>query len=110
MPRSLIWLAAAALAVAADAFVVQPRHPAVSSLTAKFDKEGHHITINPMEGYKGVDVERARECAENFGECSVEEIEQLKNSKYKRCWKGARRGHTIMDRDCSDPFVRKSCQ
>ena len=85
MPRSLIWLAAAALTVAADAFVVQPRHHhAVSSLTAaaaKFDKEGHHITINPMEGYKGVDVERARECAEHFGKCSVEEIEQLKNSK-----------------------------
>lgn len=69
----------------ADAFgVVQPRSRSFGALAAKFDKKGHHITVDPMDGNKVVDMNRAKHCAENFGECSVEEMEFLKNSKSLR--------------------------
>ena len=71
--------------VCADAFVLKPQTKASTriapSMFALYDKEGHHITINPMDGFKGVDMERARVCAEHFGECTVEEMEALKSSK-----------------------------
>ena len=73
----------AALLVAADAFVVQP-HTASRSvfLSAQYDKKGHHITVSATDGFdSSVDVERARVCAEKFGECTVEEMEALKDSK-----------------------------
>lgn len=91
MPRSIL-LATAALLVAADAFVVRPVSRVSSPLSATYDKKGHHITINPMEGDKGgVDLERARECADNFGKCTVEEIQELRDSKSQRA-----QGHTIV--------------
>jgi hypothetical protein len=43
---------------------------------------GHHISFNPMEGYKPVNEKRARECAEHFGECSVDEMEHLRDSEF----------------------------
>lgn len=70
--------------VSTNAFVVvKPlsRRTGVA-LTAKYDKQGRHISVDPLDGsYKSVDMNRARECAENFNQCAVEEIEQLKNSK-----------------------------
>jgi hypothetical protein len=44
-------------------------------------EEEHHITFDPVAGYKGVDVERAKECAEHFGKCDVKEIQELRDSK-----------------------------
>ena len=87
MCRSSTALLAALLASSsADAFVVHPQiNQAVRRLapvSALYDKEGHHIAINPMDGFKGVDLERARVCAEHFGECTVEEMEVLKSSKF----------------------------
>jgi len=48
-----------------------------------FATKDRHITFNPFEGYQAVDIDRAKECAENFGECSVQEIEQLRSNLHK---------------------------
>lgn len=48
---------------------------------SRFDEAGHHISFNPMEGYQPVNEKRARECAEHFGECSVEEMQYLRDSE-----------------------------
>jgi hypothetical protein len=48
----------------------------------RFDEAGHHISFNPMEGYQPVNEKRARECAEHFGECSVDEMEFLRDSEF----------------------------
>ena len=80
----LLHLTITLFVASANAFVgVQPRSRSTGvALAAKYDKQGHHITVDPMDGFKkSVDLNRARECAENFGKCSVEEIEQIKNSK-----------------------------
>lgn len=68
-----------------DAFVVKPRNAisAVCRQAYKYeDAKEHHVTFNPMEGYQSVNEQRARECAEHFGQCSVEEMEQLRESKF----------------------------
>jgi hypothetical protein len=85
MPRRLLLTVALFLA-STDAFVVvqQPYARRTGALAATYDKKGHHISVNPMEGNKSVDINRARECAENFGKCSIEEMEQIKNSKSLR--------------------------
>jgi hypothetical protein len=49
---------------------------------ARFDEAGHHISFNPMEGYQPVNEKRAKECAEHFGECSVAEMEFLRDSEF----------------------------
>jgi hypothetical protein len=82
MPRFLTLLTLFPVGVAA--FTVRPQISSpfvVLKASNKYDEKGHHITMNPMEGYKGVDVERARDCAEHFGKCSAQEIEDLKSSK-----------------------------
>ena len=48
-----------------------------------FDPKSKHITYNPYEGYQSIDMNRAKECAENFGKCSVPEMEFLRNSKFE---------------------------
>lgn len=40
------------------------------------------ISIKPLGESHAVDLDRAKDCAENFGKCSVQEIEQLKTSKF----------------------------
>jgi len=81
IPRPILF---AALVVVADAFVVlQPNQSSRMPLAAEYDKKGHHITLSAVESFKGgaVDMKRAHECAESFGKCSVEEMEQIKSSK-----------------------------
>ena len=39
-----------------------------------------HIMFDPMEGYKGVDMARAHACADHFGQCTVEEMQELRDS------------------------------
>jgi hypothetical protein len=48
-------------------------------LSSTKDKD---LTFNRTEGYpQSVDVARAKECAEHFGECSVEEMDNLRKSE-----------------------------
>jgi hypothetical protein len=47
-----------------------------------YDEASRHISFNPMEGYQPVNEKRARECAEHFGECSVAEMEHLRDSEF----------------------------
>jgi hypothetical protein len=39
-----------------------------------------HIMFDPMAGHKGVDMARAHACADHFGQCSVEEMQELRDS------------------------------
>jgi hypothetical protein len=39
-----------------------------------------HIMFDPMEGYKGVDMARAHACADHFGQCTVDEMQELRDS------------------------------
>lgn len=67
-----------------DAFSVK-REPGMkmkASSPSKFVQNEKHITYTPFEGYQSVDIKRAKECAENFGVCSVKEMEFIKSSKY----------------------------
>jgi hypothetical protein len=65
-----------------NAFLVQrERGVSIKSALHDYDPKGRHITFNPLEGYQSVDLARAKECAENFGKCSVQEMEQIKSSK-----------------------------
>ena len=71
----------AILASTASAFHVLPRSRYGGRVILQATKESEDLTFNPAEGYKGVDLARAKECADNFGKCSVEEIEELRSSK-----------------------------
>lgn len=67
-----------------------------SSPTAEGDKNlQHHIEYNPMAGYQGVDLDRAKECAEHFGECTVDEMALLRESMYSFV---RRSGHLSLSR------------
>jgi hypothetical protein len=39
-----------------------------------------HIMFDPMAGHKGVDMARAHACADHVGQCSVEEMQELRDS------------------------------
>lgn len=65
----------------ASSFFVKPLAGRARVVMYDVDKDGHDLTYNPMEDYQSVDMKRAQQCAENFGECSVEEMEQLRDSK-----------------------------
>lgn len=56
--------------------------PVRATLQSAIKMNPQDLTFNPLEGYQGVDLERARHCADNFGACSVEEMEFLKQSKF----------------------------
>lgn len=96
MIRSLIF---ALVVVSADGFLgVRPQPLPHRAYTKLYAKDQGDMMINPMEGYQGVDIERARLCAENFGACTVEEMEMLKSSKLG-CWFGRWLGsHAIRER------------
>ena len=74
MTRRLQLAFALFVVASTDAFVVRlPHSPSVIALAS---------LVRPMAGNnEAVDINRAKQCAENFGECSVEELEFLKNSK-----------------------------
>ena len=65
--------------VAVTAF--QPRPSGHNRRLVILKAEDKSLTFNPMEGYQSIDLKRAKECAEHFGKCSVEEMEQLKDSE-----------------------------
>ncbi len=48
------------------------------------EKDTHGLAYDPMEDYQSIDMERAKQCAENFGECSIEEMEHLRNSECEK--------------------------
>jgi hypothetical protein len=58
---------------------VKPARATLHSSIMKMNPQD--LSFNPLEGYQGVDMDRARHCADNFGACSVEEMEFLKQSK-----------------------------
>jgi hypothetical protein len=66
----------------AMAFAPMPKSRRSRLVLHDYDKTGHHISFNPMEGYKPVNEKRAKECAEHFGECSVEEMEYIRDSEF----------------------------
>jgi hypothetical protein len=79
------------LSSTASAFVPKPKKPrSISGLILHEyeDKKGYQISFNPMEGYKSVNEKRAKECAETFGKCSVEEMASLRDSKSVSCLVG----------------------
>jgi hypothetical protein len=82
-----ILLLSSVLLSAATAFHVMPQSMQTSRRWALKDVDEKHLSFNPLEGYQGVDVNRAKECAEHFGKCSVEEMEELYNSECYTCLK-----------------------
>jgi hypothetical protein len=73
------WVDAFTIVVRGDS---SPCAAAAGRLHATYDKKGHHISVSAMETRNSnvVDMERAKYCAENFSECSLEEIQQLRDS------------------------------
>ena len=67
---SMLFLVLAAATSSVSAFQVQPANRIRSSLLAVKDGSSQPTTV---------DIKRAKFCEEHFGECSVEEIEQLRN-------------------------------
>ena len=78
MKTTRIILATSAVTSSAFAFHVAPRQ--VRARTSLFD-----MTVGGMEGgpfsTEELDLKRAKECAENFGKCSVKEVEKLRDGK-----------------------------
>jgi hypothetical protein len=69
------------LSVAVTAFQVHP-HRSGRLVVLSGTKEDSDLTFDRMEGYpQSVDFARAKECAEHFGECSVEEMDILRKSE-----------------------------
>jgi hypothetical protein len=70
----------------AMAFAPMPKSKSLHSRLvlhgSRFDEAGHHTSFNPMEGYQPVNEKRAKECAGHFGECSVDEMEFLRDSEF----------------------------
>jgi len=54
------------------------RRAVATGATKGSASEPHHIAFD-AGGHRIVDKERAKACAEHFGECSLEEIEQLRD-------------------------------
>jgi hypothetical protein len=72
------------VASTASAFQVSPKSKSgrcCRLVLCNVDEKEHQLSFNAMEGYKSVDLARAKDCADHFGKCSVEEMEQLRNSK-----------------------------
>lgn len=65
----------------ASSFFVKPIGRRTRTIISDVEKDTHGLAYDPMEDYQSVDMDRAKVCAENFGECSVEEMERLRNSK-----------------------------
>jgi hypothetical protein len=68
----------------------------------RYDKEGRHIEMNVIQQQNHindgmVDYDRAQYCAENFGVCSIEEIESIQH------------GTSHLLRPCAVAFVRPFC-
>ncbi|GAX18341.1 hypothetical protein FisN_23Hh235 [Fistulifera solaris] len=70
----------------ASSFVVKPVGIGGKARTVMWDieKDTHGLAYDPMEDYQSIDMERAKQCAENFGECSIEEMEHLRNNLHRK--------------------------
>lgn len=56
----------------------QQKRTSLVILSASKQQKKSDLTINPYEGYQGVNIQRARECVNNVGECTLREMEMLK--------------------------------
>jgi hypothetical protein len=73
-PCRILLLAAAI--VPTNAFHVKPVHPMRIQSTTRLSAVSQGGSFQ-----SGIDIDRAKACADNFGECSVEEIRDIKKSK-----------------------------
>ena len=78
MMRTMI---VALLWVSTQGFGVVPKLHRTFGVALQSSEDDHHIAFNPMAGYKSVDLDRAKDCAEHFGQCTVEEMQELRDSK-----------------------------
>lgn len=67
------------LSTAVSAFYIQPQTLGRTRVVIAAKKQ-------EQEGYKVVDAARAKECAENFGKCSLDEIKKLRDGEYTFHW------------------------
>jgi hypothetical protein len=51
---------------------------AASQTSSETPPEKGHVSFDPA--YKGVDLARAHECADHYGKCSVEEMQEIRDS------------------------------
>ena len=79
MTRTPTILSLACLATTTSAFLVQSKKSALT--IAPVSKSENDLAFNPLDGLGPIDMERAHYCAEHFGECSVEEMEELFNGE-----------------------------
>jgi hypothetical protein len=88
----------------ADAFVVKPasRRETWTTFLKEYDAKSKHLTFDPFEGYMGVDMERAKECADNFGKCSVEEMKLIKDNLHKQRLQNFMNGGSGMTKPSED--------
>jgi hypothetical protein len=75
---------------AASAIIITPQKEMSSSSSAldfigTYDAKGRHLTFNPQDDFNVIDHDRAKECIEKFGECSIQELEQIKSRKLFFC-------------------------
>lgn len=75
-----IYLVLLSCAPFASSFVVKPMAGTARVVMYDVDEKDHDLMYNPMDDYQSVDMDRAKRCAENFGECSIEEMEHLRDS------------------------------
>lgn len=87
MKKSCLSFVVACSVVGSEGFVVK-RYLPIAKTTSFLNEYndpvgGTDLYFNPYEGYQAVDVDRAKECAENFGECSTDEMEHLRANLHK---------------------------
>jgi hypothetical protein len=69
------------LSASVSAFQVTPHDRMRLSLVVFSTSSDSDLYFNTMDNFNAVNVERAKDCAEHFGECSVQEMEDLKESE-----------------------------
>ena len=75
----LLWVPTTCLAFSFKGIQQQQRYRGAST-ALRYNEEDDSLSFNPVEGYRSVDIPRAEYCAKNFGVCSVEEMQDLRNS------------------------------
>lgn len=84
MKKSILFLAAI-LVTTTDSFIIKnvAHRLTPTDLKATYDADGKHLTYNPFQDSQTMDLDRAKECAENFGKCSTSEMEALRAKLHK---------------------------
>ena len=76
---TLLFLSIPSTTLAFSALLPRQQHRRRTVIVFTTEKD---LTFNPAEGYRSVNLPRANYCAEHFGVCSLEEIEDLRDSKF----------------------------